>query len=65
MFEWKIEIVNCKYGLEVGVEERHVYIHVSCLKKVIGDKILVHTILPMIDGEGKIIYNLRQSLKQG
>ena len=29
--------------------------HVSFLKKVIGDKILVQTILPELDEEGKII----------
>ena len=29
--------------------------HVSCLKKVIGDKIPVQTILPELDEEGKIM----------
>jgi hypothetical protein len=29
--------------------------HVSCLKKVIGDKIPVQTIFPWLDEEGKII----------
>ena len=33
----------------------HLVFHVSCLKKVIGDKILVQTILPKHDEEGKII----------
>eukprot|EP00253_Pinus_taeda_P032505 PITA_32505 len=32
--------------------------HVSCLKKVIGDKLLVQTILPELDEEGKIILEL-------
>jgi hypothetical protein len=35
-------------------EYTHVF-HVSCLKKVIGDKILVQTIFPELDEEGKII----------
>jgi hypothetical protein len=33
----------------------HPIFHVSCLKKVIGDKIPVQTILPELDEEGKII----------
>jgi hypothetical protein len=33
----------------------HIVFHVSCLKKVIGNKILVQTILPEINEEGKII----------
>ena len=33
----------------------HPVFHVSCLKKVIGDKLLVQTILPELDEEGKII----------
>ena len=33
----------------------HLVFHVSCLKKVIGEKILVQTILPELDEEGKII----------
>ena len=33
----------------------HPVFHVSCLKKVIGDKILVQTILPELDEEGKTI----------
>ena len=35
----------------------HPVFHVSCLKKVIGDKILVQTILPKLDEEGKIIFD--------
>jgi hypothetical protein len=31
------------------------FFHVSCLKKVIGDKIPVQTIFPELDEEGKII----------
>ena len=34
----------------------HPIFHVSCLKKVIGENILVQTILPELDEEGKIIF---------
>ena len=33
----------------------HPIFHVSCLKKVISDTLLVQTILPELDEEGKII----------
>ena len=33
----------------------HPVFHVSCLKKVIGDKLLVQTILQELDEEGKTI----------
>ena len=33
----------------------HLVFHVSCLNKVIGEIILVHTILPELDEEGKTI----------
>jgi hypothetical protein len=33
----------------------HIVFHVSCLNKVIENNILVQTILPEIDEEGKII----------
>jgi len=33
----------------------HPVFHVSCLKKVIGDKLPVQTIFPELDEEGKII----------
>jgi len=33
----------------------HLVFHVSCLKKVIGDKLPVQTILPELDEEGEII----------
>ena len=36
----------------------HPVFHVSCLKKVIGDKIPVKTILLELDEEGKIILEL-------
>jgi len=32
----------------------HPIFHVSCLKRVIGDKLLVQTISPKLDEEGKI-----------
>jgi len=44
------------YKLELPTTCRvHPVFHVSCLKKVIGDKLLVQTILPELDKEGKII----------
>ena len=44
------------YKLELPASSRvDPVFHVSCLKKVIGDKILVQTILPELDEEGKII----------
>ena len=33
----------------------HPVFHVSCLKKVIGDKIPIQTIFPKLDEEGKVI----------
>ena len=36
----------------------HPVFHFSCLNKVIGDKILVQTIFPELDEEGKIILEL-------
>ena len=44
------------YKLEPHASSQvHPVFHVSCLKKVIGDKSLVQTILPKLDEEGKII----------
>ena len=44
------------YKLELHASSRvHLVFHVSCLKKVIGDKIPVQTILPELDEEGKTI----------
>jgi hypothetical protein len=44
------------YKLELPASSRvHPVFHVSCLKKVIGDKIPVQTIFPELDEEGKII----------
>jgi hypothetical protein len=44
------------YKLELPTSSRvHPVFHVSCLKKVIGDKISVQTIFPELDEEGKMI----------
>ena len=44
------------YKLELlAYSQVHLVFHVSCLNKVIGDKIPVQTILPELDEEGKII----------
>jgi hypothetical protein len=45
-----------EYKLELLASSRvHPVFHVSCLKKVIGDRLLVQTIFPELDEEGKII----------
>jgi hypothetical protein len=50
------KIGTMAYKLELPSSSRvHPVFHVSCLKKVIGDKIPVQTILPELDEEGKII----------
>jgi len=50
------KIGNMAYKLELLASSRvHLVFHVSCLKKFIGEKILVQTILPELDEEGKII----------
>ena len=44
------------YKLELPASSwMHLVFHVSWLKKVIGNKLLVQTILPDFDEEGKII----------
>ena len=44
------------YKFELPASSRvHPVFHVSCLKKIIGDKLLVQTIFPELDEEGKII----------
>ena len=50
------KIGTMAYKLELPAASRvHLVFHVSCLKKVIGDKLLVQTILLEFDEEGKII----------
>jgi len=45
-----------EYKLELPASSRvHQIFHVSCLKKVIGEKIPVQRIFPKLDEEGKII----------
>jgi hypothetical protein len=44
----------CKLELPASSRVHRVF-HVSCLKKVIGDKIPVQTIFPKLDKEGKFI----------
>jgi hypothetical protein len=50
------KIGTMSYKLELPTSSRvHPVFHVSCLKKVIGDKIPVQTIFPELDEEGKMI----------
>jgi hypothetical protein len=50
------KIGTMAYKLELPTVYRlHLVFHVSCLKKVIGDKLPVQTILPELDEERKII----------
>ena len=49
-------IGTMEYKWELLASSRvHPFFHVSCLNKVIGDKIPVQTIFPELDEEGKII----------
>ena len=50
------KIGTIAYKLELPTSSQaHPVFRVSCLKKVIGDKLPVQTILPKLDEEGKII----------
>ena len=50
------KIGTMAYKLELPVASWvHIVFHVSCLKKVIGDKLPVQTILPELDEEGQTI----------
>ena len=52
------------YKLELPASSHvHPVFHVSCLKKLISDKLPVQTILPEIDEEGKIILDLEEITK--
>ena len=49
-------IGSMAYILELPASSQvHLVFHVSCLKKVIGDKLRVQTMLPKLDEEWKII----------
>ena len=53
------KIGTMAYKLELPASSRvHPIFHVSCLKKVIGGKLLSQTLLPELDKEGKIILEL-------
>ena len=50
------KIGTMAYKLELPASSQvHLVFHVSCLMKVIGDKLPVQTIFPELDEEGKII----------
>ena len=50
------KIGTMTYILELPASSRvHLVFHVSCLKNVMGENILVQTILPELDEEGLII----------
>jgi len=50
------KIGTMAYKLELpAASQLHPVFHVSCLMKVIGDKLLVQKIFPELDKEGKII----------
>ena len=50
------KIGTMAYKLKLPASSQvHPVFHVSCLKKVISENLLVQTILPEIDEEGKII----------
>ena len=58
-------IGNMAYKLELPIYSSvHLVFHVSCLKKVIGDKIPVQTILQNFMGTEKLYWSLKQSQKQ-
>ena len=60
------KIGSMAYKLELPATSRvHPVFHVSYLKKVIGDKIPIQTILPKLDEEGKVILEPEKILKQG
>ena len=57
-------IGSMSYKLELPTSSRvHPVFHVSCLKKVINDKLPIQTILPELDEEGKIILEIEEITK--
>ena len=51
-----LNIGTMAYKLSLPASSQvHPVFHVSCLKKVIGDKLPVQTIFPELDEKGKII----------
>ena len=54
-----IGIMSYKLELLASSQVHHVF-HVSCLKKVIADKLLAQMMLPELDEEGKIILDLEE-----
>ena len=58
------KIGTMAYKLELPAASRvHPVFHVSCLRKVIGNKLPVQTILLEIDEEGKIILELEEVIE--
>jgi len=52
------------YKLDLSASSRvHLVFHVSCLKKVIDDKLLLQTVFPELDEEGKIIFELEAAME--
>ena len=50
------KIGSMAYKLELPASSRvHLVFHVSCLKKVVDDKLPIQMILPELNEEGKII----------
>jgi len=57
-------IGNMAYKLKFPASSRvHLVFHVSCLKKVTGERLLVQTIFLELDEEGKIIFYLEPVTK--
>ena len=58
------KICTMAYKLKLpAASQLHPVFHVSCLKKVIGDKLPIQTILLELDEEGKIILELEAITK--
>ena len=58
------KISTMEYKLEfLASSQVRLVLHVSCLKKAIGDKLWVQIVLPEIDEEGKIILEPKEVTK--